>query len=144
MAQSSAWRGREVDVTGYYNIGLRPYDPVSGRWLTYDSVWNSRDPNYYSFAGGEPIMSFDADGRIANNFYQSGSSTIQNVRLAGSLFTSYANSSDSYVLGTTAAFIGQALDDIAGRNTPANYVNQAASDYSAQPYFVILQRVFGH
>ena len=63
MAQSSAWRGREVDVTGYYNIGLRPYDPVSGRWLTYDSVWNARDPNYYSFTGGDPINGFDADGR---------------------------------------------------------------------------------
>jgi RHS repeat-associated protein len=70
MAQSSAWRGREVDVTGYYNIGLRPYDPVSGRWLTFDSVWNERDPNYYSFAGGEPIMGFDPDGRLGKQFYQ--------------------------------------------------------------------------
>ena len=103
------------------------YETASGR-----AVWNARDPNYYSFAGGEPIMSFDADGRIANNFYQNGSSTIQDVRLAGSLFTSYADSSDSYVLGTTAAFIGQALNDIAGRNTPATYVNQAESDYTAQ------------
>ena len=63
IALSSAWRGHWVDITGYYNVGLRPYDPVSGRWLTYDSVWNERDPNYYSFAGGEPIMGFDSDGR---------------------------------------------------------------------------------
>jgi hypothetical protein len=26
-------------------------------------VWNERDPNWYTFAGGEPIMRFDADGR---------------------------------------------------------------------------------
>jgi RHS repeat-associated protein len=63
MAQSSAWRGREVDITGYYQIGLRPYDPISGRWLTYDSVWNERDPNYYTFVGGDPINGFDPDGR---------------------------------------------------------------------------------
>ncbi|HEV2454128.1 MAG TPA: RHS repeat-associated core domain-containing protein, partial [Verrucomicrobiae bacterium] len=63
LAQSSSWRGRWVDVTGYYNIGLRPYDPVSGRWLTYDSAWNGRDPNYYTFCGGDPINGFDPDGR---------------------------------------------------------------------------------
>jgi RHS repeat-associated protein len=62
VASSSAWRGRWVDITGYYNIGLRPYDPVSGRWLTYDSVWNERDPNYLTFVGGDPINYFDSDG----------------------------------------------------------------------------------
>ncbi len=71
IAMSSAWRGHEVDITGYYQIGLRPYDPVSGRWLTYDSVWNERDPNYYTFAGGEPIMGFDSDGRITSAYYAS-------------------------------------------------------------------------
>ena len=63
ISLSSAWRGRWVDITGYYNVGLRLYDPVSGRWLTYDSVWNERDPNYYSFCGGDPVNSFDPDGR---------------------------------------------------------------------------------
>jgi RHS repeat-associated protein len=65
VEQSAVWRGRWVDITGYYQIGLRPYDPVAGKWLTYDSVWNERDPNWYTFAGGEPIMRFDADGRLA-------------------------------------------------------------------------------
>ena len=66
MPQTSGWRGRRVDITGYYQIGLRPYDPVSGRWLTSDSFWNERDPNWYTFVGGEPIMGFDADGRLAS------------------------------------------------------------------------------
>jgi RHS repeat-associated protein len=70
MPQSSAWRGRWVDITGYHQIGLRPYDSISGRWLTYDSVWNARDPNYYSFAGGDPVNRFDPDGRFNKSFYQ--------------------------------------------------------------------------
>jgi RHS repeat-associated protein len=70
MAQSSAWRSHWVDITGYYNIGLRPYDPISGRWLSGDSVWNERDPNYYTFSGGDPINGFDSDGRISRNNYQ--------------------------------------------------------------------------
>jgi RHS repeat-associated protein len=70
VPQSSAWRGRWVDITGYYNIGLRPYDPVSGRWLSGDSAWNERDPNCYSFAGGDPINEFDSDGRMSRADYQ--------------------------------------------------------------------------
>jgi RHS repeat-associated protein len=74
VAQSSAWRGRWVDITGYHQIGLRPYDPISGRWLTFDSAWNEGDPNYYTFAGGEPIMGFDPDGRISQSYYQNSQS----------------------------------------------------------------------
>jgi RHS repeat-associated protein len=85
VAQSSAWRGRWVDITGFYGIGLRPYDPISGRWLTYDSAWNERDPNYYTFAGGDPINSFDSDGRIASDFY--GAAAMQSPQYGTSDFT---------------------------------------------------------
>jgi RHS repeat-associated protein len=64
---SSAWRGRWADISGYYNIGLRPYDPISGRWLTYDSVWNEIDPSGMTFCGGDPVNSVDSDGRLAAN-----------------------------------------------------------------------------
>lgn len=67
LSLASAWRGRWVDITGYYNIGLRPYDPISGRWLTYDSDWNERDPNYYSFAGDDPVNGFDSKGKCVEN-----------------------------------------------------------------------------
>jgi RHS repeat-associated protein len=63
LAQSSAWRGRAVDVTGYYHLGLRDYDPVSGQWLSYDPMWNDRDPNGQSFCGGDPVNGFDSNGR---------------------------------------------------------------------------------
>jgi hypothetical protein len=48
-------------------VGLRLYDPQAGSWLSYDPVWNNRDPNYLTFCGGDPINSFDPDGRCANN-----------------------------------------------------------------------------
>jgi RHS repeat-associated protein len=62
-AQSAAWRGKWVDVTGYIYIGNRFYDPVAGMWLSPDPVWNSQDPSYWSYAGGDPINHFDPDGR---------------------------------------------------------------------------------
>jgi RHS repeat-associated protein len=69
IAQSSAWRGRWVDITGYYQLGNRLYDPISGQWLSSDSVWNDRDPNCYTFAGDDPINYFDPDGKIARDIY---------------------------------------------------------------------------
>ena len=69
ISLSSAWRGHWVDITGYHNVGLRPYDPVSGRWLSGDPLWNESDPNYYTFAGGDPVDGFDSDGRLTSSFY---------------------------------------------------------------------------
>ncbi|HTV42882.1 MAG TPA: DUF6531 domain-containing protein [Candidatus Sulfotelmatobacter sp.] len=72
LVQSSAWRGRWVDITGYYHVGERLYDPVAGVWLSYDPVWNEGDPNYLSFCGGDPIMGFDPDGRFSKGEFQGG------------------------------------------------------------------------
>jgi RHS repeat-associated protein len=99
MAQSSAWRGRWVDITGYHQIGLRPYDSVSGRWLTYDSVWNARDPNYYTFCGGEPIMGFDPDGRLGKGFYNGASGLVTGT---ASLIYNAAGATE-YALASTVA-----------------------------------------
>jgi len=79
IALSSAWRGRWVDITGLYSIGLRPYDPVSGRWLTYDSVFDERNPNGFSAFGGDPINGFDSDGRCVETGLEKGVGTIQNL-----------------------------------------------------------------
>jgi RHS repeat-associated protein len=67
LAQSSAWRGHWVDITGYYQVGARTYDPIAGNWLSYDPVWNERDPNAYTFCGGDPINGVDSDGRCVEN-----------------------------------------------------------------------------
>jgi RHS repeat-associated protein len=65
VIESSAWRGRPMETTGYVWLGARFYNPESGSFLSSDPVWNGRDPNYYTFAGGDPINYFDADGRVA-------------------------------------------------------------------------------
>ena len=62
-AQSAAWRGKWADVTGYIYIGKRFYDPVAGMWLSPDPVWNSQDPSYWSYCGGDPVNHFDPTGR---------------------------------------------------------------------------------
>ncbi len=76
LAQSSAWRGRWSDLNGYYNIGERLYDPVAGMWLSYDSAWNDRDPNYLTFCGGDPINGFDPDGRLGKGLYNGADSLL--------------------------------------------------------------------
>src|SRR5437899_1409301 len=67
LAQSAAWRGRCPDITGYVWLGARYYNPESGSFLSSDPAWNGRDPNYFTFAGGDPINGFDPDGRLAKN-----------------------------------------------------------------------------
>jgi RHS repeat-associated protein len=70
ISLSSAWRGHWADVTGYHCVGTRTYDPISGRWLSFDPSWNEADPNGFSAFGGDPINSFDADGRISRLEYE--------------------------------------------------------------------------
>jgi RHS repeat-associated protein len=64
LAQSSAWRGHYPEITGLIYLGARFYDPVSGRFLNSDPMWNGRDPSYYTFCGGDPINYFDPNGRF--------------------------------------------------------------------------------
>jgi RHS repeat-associated protein len=63
LPQASAWRGKYADITGFIFLGARYYDPCIGRFLSCDPVWSNRDPNYHTFAGGDPINYFDPDGR---------------------------------------------------------------------------------
>jgi RHS repeat-associated protein len=68
MAAASAWRGKWADITGLYWLG-RPYDPIGGRWLSADPFGHSADPSLYAFcANGDPVNSFDPDGRLATSF----------------------------------------------------------------------------
>ena len=125
MAQSSAWRGREVDITGLYNIGLRPFDPVSGRWLTYDSIWNSGDPDGYTFcAGGDPVNYFDPDGRFGKQYaqfqYNGGGAGVALRDLS-----EYLNNvnTTSPTLGWLSGAAGGLVNEAAGASAPSSYVN---------------------
>ncbi|CAN5846030.1 hypothetical protein BH11VER1_BH11VER1_14170 [soil metagenome] len=34
--RSFGWRGKRLDITGFYNLGARYYEPVSGQFLSAD------------------------------------------------------------------------------------------------------------
>ena len=128
ISLSSAWRGRWVDITGYNQIGLRPYDPISGRWLTYDSVWNERDPNAYTFCGGDPVNGFDPDGRLgkaAANFTYNGGVAGYGLRALGGYLDNYNNISvgGGYLSGAAGALI----NELAGISAPSTYVKGLAN-----------------
>src|SRR3989442_1560374 len=65
LVAASAWRGRWMDITGRINLGSRPYRPEIGSFWSLYPAWNGSDPSGYSFAGGEPILGFDSNGRLA-------------------------------------------------------------------------------
>jgi RHS repeat-associated protein len=67
VAAACAWRGRWPDLSGLYWFGSRYYDPVAGRFISFDPVYDQLNPCGYSFAGGDPINYFDADGRLGKS-----------------------------------------------------------------------------
>ncbi len=90
--KSSVWRGHEVDVTGYYHLGMRDYDPVSGQWLSYDPFWNAGDPNGQSFCAGDPVNFTDPDGLM----------TAQTMQTAGRQATTAAAFIDDQIVNVFA------------------------------------------
>ena len=122
--QSAAWRGKWVDVTGYIYIGKRFYDPIAGMWLSADPVWNSQDPSYWSYAGGDPINHFDPDGRCVEatgNFIYNGGAAGYGLRQLGGYLDSYNNSSAGG--GYFTALSGTVINELAGASAPSSYVN---------------------
>ncbi len=63
LAESSAWRTRRLDPTGFYWLGARYYETHSGRFLSPDPYGHSSDMSLYAFANGDPVNRFDPDGR---------------------------------------------------------------------------------
>jgi len=63
LAAATAWRGRRIDPTGFYDLGARYYEPTSGRFLSADPMGQAASPSLYDFAGGDPVNFFDPDGR---------------------------------------------------------------------------------
>ncbi len=63
LAEASVWRGKRMDPTGFYYLGARHYEPTSGRFLSPDPAGHEGSYDLYSFANGDPVNSFDPDGR---------------------------------------------------------------------------------
>jgi RHS repeat-associated protein len=64
VAAATAWRSRRIDPTGFYWLGARYYEPTSGRFLSADPMGQAASPSLYDYAGGDPVNSFDPDGRV--------------------------------------------------------------------------------
>jgi RHS repeat-associated protein len=115
IAQSSAWRGHWVDITGFYNVGARTYDPIAGNWLSFDPIWNDIDPNGYTFCGGDSVNSFDSNGRLdpnapyeadleqnadfQNELYQGNPAAVQAMQQNGGMETYYNGDATAYLQG---------------------------------------------
>ena len=65
LAAATAWRGRRIDPTGFYDLGARYYEPTSGRFLSADPMGYGASPSLYDFSLGDPINRFDPDGRAS-------------------------------------------------------------------------------
>ena len=128
ISLASAWRGRWPDITGYYQIGMRTYDSVSGMWLSYDPTWNERDPSYLTFCGGDPINGFDPDGRISKdvyNFEYKGGVSGYLLNGIGNTLNSY--SGDNSYIGASASFAGTLFNETGGAVSPSTYANGLGS-----------------
>ena len=62
LAAATAWRGRRIDPTGFYDLGARYYEPTSGRFLSADPLGHGTSPSLYDFCGGDPVNYFDPLG----------------------------------------------------------------------------------
>ncbi len=74
VQRSSALRGKWSDITGYIWMGARYYVPETGSWLSYEPIWNDRDPSGFTYCGGDPINRTDSDGRCSNPSQLNGTS----------------------------------------------------------------------
>jgi RHS repeat-associated protein len=122
ISLASAWRGRWADISGYYHIGKRLYDPVAGMWLSYDSAWNEKDPNYLTFCGGDPINGFDPDGRCVS----------KGVETVGSFAEQFVDTSMQQATSVAAWADDTVINTVVGTGI---LMNQAAGWITGDPYF---------
>jgi hypothetical protein len=59
---------------------------VAGNWLSYDSIFDPRDPNGLSAFGGDPINYFDPDGRCGKQWLANAQAYEGNVNSVGDFF----------------------------------------------------------
>lgn len=72
VAHATTWRGRRMEVTGFYHLGARYYEPNSGRFLSPDPMGHGASMSLYDYAGGDPINFVDPRGRRAGRSDESG------------------------------------------------------------------------
>jgi RHS repeat-associated protein len=68
LPETLTLRGQRTDPTGLINLGMRPYDPESGRFMAPDPLGHAGSLSLYDYADGDPINKIDPDGRVAKGF----------------------------------------------------------------------------
>ncbi len=72
------YTGREPDPdTGLYYYRVRPYDPVTGTFITEDPMGFAAGMNFYAYAGNNPINASDPYGLTDYNGFNPATSPIQ-------------------------------------------------------------------
>jgi RHS repeat-associated protein len=124
LGQAAVWREHWSDISGYVWLGARYYDPVAGAFLSSDPVWNGRDPNYYTFCGGDPINYTDPDGRCTEQQQRSQHGNIANnytASQAGSFGAFMATGDISSLFRDETDF----LQDLTAGATKGSYATDA-------------------
>ena len=63
LAESTIWRGKRIDPSGFYYMGARYYDPNAGRFISPDPLGHAASIDLYSAFAGDAVNNFDPDGR---------------------------------------------------------------------------------
>jgi RHS repeat-associated protein len=131
LASAVCWRGHYIDPTGFYWIGKRYYEPVSGRWLSCDPLGYAASSSLYEFAGNDPVNNFDPDGRIfgtgltMGEFFGAAWTGASQSVVGSTLIQTGASGVETYQ-AAVAEVAGVAIGDTqAGHEVDRQYSNQA-------------------
>jgi RHS repeat-associated protein len=79
LAESTVWRGKRIDPSGFYYMGARYYDPNAGRFISPDPLGHAASIDLYSAFGGDGVNNFDPDGRCMETAIGLAVGTVQGV-----------------------------------------------------------------
>ncbi|MDX2080388.1 MAG: RHS repeat-associated core domain-containing protein [Terrimicrobiaceae bacterium] len=110
LAQAIAWRGNRLDPTGFIQLGVRPYDPAGGRFLSADPMGHGASMSLYCFANGDPVNFHDPDGYLAVGAWNLTTRVLGNTYVSGSLRTvggvAQAGAGFAFAAGTSWTGVG--------------------------------------
>lgn len=69
VALSTNWRGERMDITGFYYLGARYYDPMTGMFNSPDPLGHGASMGLYAYVGGDPVNLVDSTGRLQKSSY---------------------------------------------------------------------------
>ncbi|MGC3990600.1 MAG: RHS repeat-associated core domain-containing protein [Chthoniobacteraceae bacterium] len=123
-AKATVWRSRYLDVTGFYNLGARYYDPQSGRFLSADPLGHASSLTLYDYANGDPVNGVDADGRYGASAFSSGYTAPTSKAFDAGPMANLLSSPAAFNQAQAQAWDeGEAADEAAGKITPGFFIH---------------------